>query len=199
MLYASDLFRMRGTGSVGLEDNPDAMPNILAEILARAVEVRQRRHLSLGYRPREAVLYRVRGRIDVLTTERHQLLSRGRVACKFDELTIDTPRNRFVRAALEAISRIVQHELAHRCRKRASDMKAMGVSGNLPTRAQMSADRSDGMTPTIDSWLPLPNWPSTSLFLLRCPAKMSLRCLIEKRGGCVGFTRELLVGSSMSC
>jgi 5-methylcytosine-specific restriction enzyme subunit McrC len=141
MLYASDLFRMRGTGSVGLEDNPDELPDILAEIPARAVEVRQRRHLSLGYRPREAVLYRVRGRIDVLTTERHQLLSRGRVACKFDELTIDTPRNRFVRAALEAISRIVQHELARRCRKLASDMKAMGVSGNLPTRAQMSADR----------------------------------------------------------
>ena len=142
MLYASDLFRMRGTGSVGLEDNPDELPDILAEILTRAVEIRQRRRLSLGYRPREAVLYRVRGRIDVLTTERRQLLSRGRVACKFDELTIDTPRNRFVRAALEAISRIVQRtELAHRCRKLASDMKAMGVSGNPPTRAHVSADR----------------------------------------------------------
>jgi 5-methylcytosine-specific restriction enzyme subunit McrC len=64
------------------------------------------------------------------------------VACKFDELTIDTPRNRFVRVALEAISRVVQRDdLAHRCRKLASDMKAMGVSGNPPTRAQMSADR----------------------------------------------------------
>jgi 5-methylcytosine-specific restriction enzyme subunit McrC len=142
MLYASDLFRMRGTGDVGLEENPDELPDLLAEILARAVEVRQRHHLSLGYRPLEAVLSRVRGRIDVLTTERRQLLSRGRVACKFDEFTIDTPRNRFVRAALEAISRIVQrHDLAHRCRKLASDMKAMGVSGNPPTRAQLSADR----------------------------------------------------------
>jgi 5-methylcytosine-specific restriction enzyme subunit McrC len=142
MLYASDLFRMRGTGDVGLEENPDELPDLLAEILARAVEVRQRRHLSLDYRHREAVLYRVRGRIDVLTTERRQLLLRGRVACKFDELTIDTPRNRFVRVALEAISRVVQRDdLAHRCRKLASDMKAMGVSGNPPTRAQMSADR----------------------------------------------------------
>jgi 5-methylcytosine-specific restriction enzyme subunit McrC len=142
MLYASDLFRMRGTGDVGLEENPDELPDLLAEILARAVEVRQRHHLSLGYRPLEAVLSRVRGRIDVLTTERGQLLSRGRVACKFEELTIDTPRNRFVRAALEAISRIVQrHDLAHRCRKLASDMQAMGVSGNPPTRAHLSADR----------------------------------------------------------
>jgi 5-methylcytosine-specific restriction enzyme subunit McrC len=142
MLYASDLFRMRGTGDVGLEKNPDELPDLLAEILARAVEIRQRRHLSVGYRPREAVLYRVRGRIDVLTTERRQLLSRGRVACRFDELTIDTPRNRFVRAALEAISGVVQgHDLAHRCRKLANDMKTLGVSGNPPTRAQMSADR----------------------------------------------------------
>lgn len=142
MLYASDLFRMRGIGSVGLEENPDELPDLVAEILVRAVEKRQRRHLSLGYRSRQAALNRVRGRIDVLTTERHQLLSRGRVACRFDELTIDTPRNRFVRAALEAISRVVQrHDLVHRCRKLASDMKAMGVSGNPPTRAQITADR----------------------------------------------------------
>jgi 5-methylcytosine-specific restriction enzyme subunit McrC len=142
MLYASDLFRMRGKDGVGLEDNPDDLPDLVAEILAHAVEQRQRRHLSLGYRTREAVLNRVRGRINVLTTERHQLLARGLVACKFDELTIDTPRNRFVRAALEVISRVVRrHAVAHRCRKLASDMKAMGVSGTPPTRVQISADR----------------------------------------------------------
>lgn len=142
MLYASDLFRIRGTGKVGLEDSPDELPDLVAEILAHAVETRQRRHLSFGYLYRNAVLSRVRGRIDVLTTERHQLLARGLVACRFEELTIDTPRNRFVRAALERISRVVQrNEVAHRCRSLASGMKAMGVSGNAPTRAEMSADR----------------------------------------------------------
>ena len=142
MLYASDLFRMRGTGTVALEDSPDDLPDLIAEMLARAVELRQRRHLSFGYRSREARLNRVRGRIDVLTTERHQLLDRGLVACRFDELTVDTPRNRFVRAALEAISRIVRRkEVAHRCRSLASGMKAMGVSGETPTRAQMSMER----------------------------------------------------------
>lgn len=142
MLYASDLFRSLGKNHVGLEDNPDNLPELVAEILAHAVEQRQRRHLSLGYQTRKATLNRVRGRIDVLTTERHQLLARGLVACKFDKLTIDTPRNRFVRAALEVISRIIRrHDLAHRCRKLANDMKAMGVSGNPPTPAQMSADR----------------------------------------------------------
>ena len=142
MLYASDLFRTRGIGMVGLEDSPDDLPDLIAEILAHAVEVRQRRRLSLGYRSREAALNRVRGRIDVLATERRQLLDRGMVACRFDELTIDTPRNRFVRAALEAISRIVQRQdVAHRCRALAGSMKAQGVSGEPPTRAQMSTDR----------------------------------------------------------
>ena len=142
MLYASDLFRTRGSGKVGLEDSPDDLPDLVAEILARAVEVRQRRHLSLGYRSRDAVLNRVRGRIDLLTTERHQLLARGLVACRFAELTVDTPRNRFVRAALETVSRVVRRkDVAHRCRSLASGMKAMGVSGNPPTRVEMSADR----------------------------------------------------------
>lgn len=142
LLYASDLFRLRGRDAVDLEDNPDDLPDLVAEILADAVEERQRRHLSLGYRVRKADLNRVRGRIDVLATERRRLLLRGLVACKFDELTIDTPRNRFVRAALEGISRLVrQPALRRRCRKLAVDMKLMGVSGTPPTRHQMSSDR----------------------------------------------------------
>ena len=139
MLYASDLFRSRGKGSAGREENPDDLPDLVAEILAHTVEERQRRQLSLGYRTREAALSRVRGRIDMLSTERRQLLSRGLVACRFDELTIDTPRNRFVRAALDAISRLVRKPaLAHRCRKLARDMEAMGVSA--PARRDSACD-----------------------------------------------------------
>lgn len=142
MLYASDLFRARGIGNVGLEENPDDLPDLVAEILARAVEMRQRRRLNLGYRSRDAALNRVRGRIDALKTERHRLLDRGLVACRFDELTIDTPRNRYVRGALESISRIVSsRKISHRCRSLASGMRAMGVSADVPTRSQMSVDR----------------------------------------------------------
>lgn len=142
MLYASDLFRTHGIGKVGLEDRADDLPDLVAEILAHAVEVRQRRRLSLGYRSRDAAIHRVRGRINVLATERRQLLDRGLVACRFDELTVDTPRNRFVRAALDRISRIVQRkDLAHRCRSLANGMKALGVSGEAPTRAQISVDQ----------------------------------------------------------
>ena len=142
MLYASDLFRTCDTGKIGLEDSPDELPDLVAEVLAHAVEVRQRRRLSVSYRSRESVLNRVRGRINVLATERHQWLARGRVACRFDELTIDTPRNRFVRAALESVARVVHRtDIAHRCRSLASGMRAIGVSGTAPTRAEMSGER----------------------------------------------------------
>ena len=142
MFYASELFRERGIGNTALDDNPDDLPDLIAEILAHAVEQRQRRHLSVGYRSRHDVIHRVRGRIDVLTTECRQLLSHGRVACRFEELSIDTPRNRFVRAALDRISRLVTDEdAARRCRTLANAMKALGVGGVPPTLAAMTADR----------------------------------------------------------
>lgn len=142
MLYASDLFRKAGPTRVDVERNPDEIADLVAELLAQAVEERQRQQLSLGYRPRSADLSRVRGRIDVLRTERRQLLARGAVACRFVELSVDTPRNRYVRGALEAVARLVTHpDLRHRCRRLAADMQAQGVAGAMPSRAELSADR----------------------------------------------------------
>ncbi|MGL6550595.1 5-methylcytosine-specific restriction endonuclease system specificity protein McrC [Aeromonas hydrophila] len=142
MLYASDLFRDTEKAKVAVEDNPDDIPDLVAEILCRRVERRIRRNLSYGYQSREAVLGRVRGRIDQLNTERRRLLDRGKVACRFDELTIDTTRNRFVRAALEEISKVVRRRsLAHRCRSLAASLKRMGVIGERPNRSEVSMDR----------------------------------------------------------
>ncbi|GKQ64696.1 hypothetical protein KAM338_48730 [Aeromonas caviae] len=142
MLYASDLFRDIEKAKVAVEDNPDDIPDLVAEILCRRVERRIRRNLSYGYQSREAVLGRVRGRIDQLNTERRRLLDRGKVACRFDELTIDTTRNRFVRAALEEISKVVRRRsLAHRCRSLAASLKRMGVIGERPNRSEVSMDR----------------------------------------------------------
>jgi 5-methylcytosine-specific restriction enzyme subunit McrC len=133
MLYASDLFRELETGKVAVEDNPDDIPNLVAEMLCRRVERRIRRNLSYGYQSRHATLGRVRGRIDLLNTERHRLLERGRISCRFDELTVNTARNRYVRAALEVIAKIVRLDsLAHRCRSLAASLRGMGVIGEHP-------------------------------------------------------------------
>jgi 5-methylcytosine-specific restriction enzyme subunit McrC len=142
MLYASGLFRQLDRGKIAVEENPDDIPDLVAEILARLVERRLMRNLSFGYQSKRAVLNRVRGRIDLLNTERHQLLARGMVACRFEDLTVNTPRNRFVRTALDAISKIVgRSDLAHRCRALAGSLKRMGVTGEKPSRFEVSADR----------------------------------------------------------
>jgi len=142
MLYASELFRAIDIGKVAVEENPDDIPDLVAEMLSRQVERRLKRNLSFGYETRENIHGRVRGRIDILYTERHQLMDRGMVACRFDELTVDTPRNRFVRAALEEIAKIVHREtLAHRCRSLAASLRRMGVTGEKPCRSDVAVDR----------------------------------------------------------
>ena len=142
MLYASDLFRRRDRGNIAVEENPDDIPDLVAEILTFLVERRLRRNLSFGYQSKEAILGRVRGRINLLYTERHQLLDRGRVACRFEEFLVDTPRNRYVRAALEKIAKIVRRtNLADRCSTLAARLRRMGVSGEKPDRSEISADQ----------------------------------------------------------
>ena len=142
MLYASDLGPSANPAKLGVEDLPEEIPDLVAEILASAVEVRQRRQLSTSFLPREAVLSRVRGRIDHLITSRRQLLAKGQVACRFEELSIDSPRNRYVRAALESVARLVTNQaLAHRCRGVAHGLRRQGVVGEAPSRSQISGER----------------------------------------------------------
>ena len=133
LLYASELYReLPESRRVALEDAPDDIPELIAEILANAVERRLRRNLTAGYQRRQADLNRVRGRIDLLRTERRQLLQRARVACTFDELTVDTPRNRYVRAALIHVAGVVKNPLLqHRCRDLALRLEMAGVTGYL--------------------------------------------------------------------
>ncbi|WP_367104235.1 5-methylcytosine-specific restriction endonuclease system specificity protein McrC [uncultured Psychrobacter sp.] len=142
MLYASDIYRELDAANIAVEENPDDIPDLVAEMLCRRVEHRIQRNLSYSYQSRDAVLSRVRGRIDLLGTERGRLLERGKIACRFDELTIDTPRNRYVRAALEAISQVVKRkDLAHRCRSLDIRLRRMGVSQIRSSRSEVSVDR----------------------------------------------------------
>lgn len=129
-LYASTLFRSEGAGLIAAEDNPDELPDLVARILADAVTVRLHTGLSVGFRETARAVTRVRGRINVLTTERHQLFSRGRVSCSFDEVVTDTPANRLAKAALERAAVVVPSQ--PRYRSLALQMEAAGVRGPCP-------------------------------------------------------------------
>lgn len=143
MFYASKLFRyLPHTDRVRLEDNPDDIPDLVARILLRQVELRIKRNLSSGYQTREETLRRVRGRINMLVTEVHGLSNKGQVFCRFDELTVNTPRNCFVRSALEEISGKVRcRHLAHSCRSMAQSLYRMGVVGANYGRTEASVGR----------------------------------------------------------
>jgi 5-methylcytosine-specific restriction enzyme subunit McrC len=140
MLYASDIARFSGRFDALIEEDLAELPDLIGRLLSSEVERRIRRNLSRGYRHSESVLPRVRGRIDLLVTTTERLLDRGVVACRFDELTLDTARNRFVRAALERISRIATQDVAHLCRNLAGDLGRAGVSGRAPSRADLAKD-----------------------------------------------------------
>lgn len=145
MLYASDLYRALGNARTAIEAMPDDLPRMVGEILADAVEARLRRHLGLGYQHREQIVNRVRGRIDVLATERKQLLMRGQIACRFDELTLDTVRNRFVRMALERLAGLLRrHSVGRRCRQLAQRLTELGVSNLGVVRSQIDLERFGG-------------------------------------------------------
>ena len=144
MLYASDIRQLPVSRRVEVEENPDEIPELVAELLTYAVERRMRRNLTTGYRHRDIDLTRVRGRINLLRTERRQLLRRARVACSFDELTMDTPRNRYVRAALSQLAKVVgDTTLARKCRLLVTNMERAGIGREPVLTTRMYRPGSD--------------------------------------------------------
>jgi len=140
-LYAADLVQFRDRFDHQVETARD-LPDLVARLLTQVVDERLRRNLSRGYRPRAATLSRVRGRIDMLETVTSRLMDRGRIACRFEDHTMDTPRNRLVRAALDRLAMSVADDLvAHRCRQLSGDFKRQGVLGPRPSWADLAPDQ----------------------------------------------------------
>ena len=148
-LYASDLARFRDHFSAEVDESPD-LKSLIARLLHNTIERRLRRGLSFHHRQREDVLDRVRGRIDVLNSFSQGLFERGKVACRYNELTLDTPRNRYARAALIRLFVELGHEqnvdddkvdLARRCQVLAGVMLRAGVRGDKPSRAELATDQ----------------------------------------------------------
>lgn len=144
LIYASELLQdltthERADLDSGARDND--LVDTIAEVLVAEVEQRLRQNLTISYRSIAADLTRVRGRVDFLRTYTGSLLSKGRVACTFDILSADTPRNRFVAHALIIARRAVQNgNLASRCGSAAFTMERLGVSTGSLSRAEIARD-----------------------------------------------------------
>ncbi|TDW90893.1 5-methylcytosine-specific restriction enzyme subunit McrC [Kribbella pratensis] len=136
-LYASRLYRTAGTGLVAPEENPEDLPDLVARILAEQVTVRLHTGLSVGFQQTTRATHRVRGRINVLPTERRQLLQRGQVNCTFDEIVTDTAANRLAKAALERAAVLIPGEPKYR--SLALQLGAAGVHGPCPPLSAVPA------------------------------------------------------------
>ncbi|OHO55438.1 hypothetical protein HMPREF2635_05195 [Corynebacterium sp. HMSC035E02] len=134
-LYASHAYTHGSIVDGDVDKHDTELAELAVEMLCDSVEKRLRHDLTRGFTIGERTLARVRGRIDTLKTAREHLLEKGLVACRFNELTTDSPVNQFLRTALET-GFVLMHaqsspELAQRCRRLASRLAAAGVS--LPT------------------------------------------------------------------
>jgi len=139
-VYASGLAEFESQCGAGTDDDIE-LADILGRLLAKLVKRRLKTNLSRGFQRREAVIPRVRGRVDWLQTLSHLHLQRGRLACRFDELSFDTPRNRLVRCALIVIAgRIRNRAVATDCRRLGDDLGRLGIAASRPTKQQMFAD-----------------------------------------------------------
>ena len=127
------------TGSI--EDCFEDIIAFVANLLITATERRLRRELNHHFERKTTELTRVRGKIDLLTTERRKLLQKGRVSCQYFYLSVNTKSNRYAKAALEKAhqllskqKRIPQHEenIAQGCRNLAGKMELLGVVGPKP-------------------------------------------------------------------
>ena len=129
-LLASKLYRDGGIALSGAELVDRDVIELVSTILADAAQHRLRDGLRVGFERHTADIRRVRGKIDLLGTARDQLLTRGRIRCTFDELSLDTPTNRFVRSALIRATRFPGTD--PRCHHLADQFGASGVSATKP-------------------------------------------------------------------
>ena len=131
-LYASQSFVDGHISSSAVEDAGVELPELIGTMLCDAVEKRFRRELSIGFTLTERNITRVRGRINMYETARRQLLEKGLIACEFNELTINSEVNQFLRYALEyaaqLLSSVDSDASARRCKVLSRRLSQMGIS-----------------------------------------------------------------------
>lgn len=130
-LYASEIAPVLTSAErIELEAMPERLVEVVTRILVSEARERLRTGLNATYRERTDVLSHVRGRTRVLDTARKQLLSKGAVACEFDDYVVDTDLNRYVLSALTRSARLVADRdtsLSIDCRSLAGRFRRAGV------------------------------------------------------------------------
>jgi 5-methylcytosine-specific restriction enzyme subunit McrC len=105
LLYYWDRVREGEEVLVGGEDLTE-LHDLLAHVLAGSVGRLISRGLDRDYIVREEAVAGVRGKLDLATTLKQNLLPAARTHCHFDELEYDVQHNRIIKATLRALMRL---------------------------------------------------------------------------------------------
>jgi 5-methylcytosine-specific restriction enzyme subunit McrC len=104
LLYAWDLAQWKDKFQGDSESAPNLV-SLLAQILVRCCQDLFRQQLGREFRSTTRDIAGLRGKIDISSTFKRDGFRQGRLVCRFNELNIDTPRNRIIKATLERLVR----------------------------------------------------------------------------------------------
>jgi 5-methylcytosine-specific restriction enzyme subunit McrC len=103
LLYAWDMASYRGQWRAEAETSPTLL-GLLARILASATHQLLRRQLGRAFAIRSRTIRSIRGRIDLSASLKQLTFQRGAAHCTFSELSVDTPKNRILKATLQRLA-----------------------------------------------------------------------------------------------
>jgi 5-methylcytosine-specific restriction enzyme subunit McrC len=122
-----------------------SLVDLFARVLTNGVEHLARRGLERVYVPHEEELPGIRGRIDILQTERRLLRKHGRAACVYDELSTNSIPNQIIKATLLALRRHASLDKKNRdavtatCR-RLQQVEDIQITARLFRRVQLHSN-----------------------------------------------------------
>ena len=146
LCYAWDKLEEKNTLSVD-EVEGDHVIDLLANVLVHGTAHLMRRGLDRGYLSTEEASRTIRGRIDLATTVKRQLLRQGRVQVEYDELSYNVLHNRIVKTTLIQLMRMdnlrreiqeVCYDLVHRM----SDVREIELTGLTFRQVQLGRNTS---------------------------------------------------------
>ena len=105
LCYAWGLVQERDTARLATLGGLSTVQDLLGKVLAGGVNHLFRRGIDRGYVERREDLAGIRGKLAVSETAKRALRARARVACDFEELSVDILPNRILRSSLHGLLR----------------------------------------------------------------------------------------------
>lgn len=132
MAYAFRSLSLGEYASLDKEDF-DYIEDLYAEILSIGIASQRKRGFERLYRPISETAMAVRGRIDLRETIRLKVARKNSICCTYDELSLDTPKNRILKtAALKLVqNENVSKDRRVRLKRMIQVMGEVGVETNV--------------------------------------------------------------------